>query len=293
MQAPGGFQPAQLQRLPQSSINVLRLDVVHPVISGNKWFKLRFYIEDALALGKTTLLSYGGAWSNHIIALAAAAKLHGMKCIGLIRGEHQHSVTIAAARDYGMQIYFLPRNAYSQQDIPSEVWAHNNKDDVYVIREGGYGITGARGAATMLDNLDLSSFDHIVAATGTGTMLAGLAARIASPQKLTGISVLKNNFSITSEINQLLPPEKQNTFTVLHQYHFEGYAKASAGLFDFMNSWYEKTGIPTDFVYTAKVFYALYDMLDQGILREDERVLIIHSGGLQGNASLPNGTLIF
>lgn len=292
MQAPEGFEPALPERLSQSNIDVLRLDRIHPVISGNKWFKLRFYIEEAMAAGKTTLLSYGGAWSNHIIALAAAAEMHGMKSIGLIRGDFR-GATLQAAREYGMQIYFLSRDAYRQQVIPTEVWAHNNEEDVYVIREGGYGITGARGASTMLDNLDLSSFDHIVAATGTGTMLAGLALRIALTQKLTGISVLKNNFSITSEINLLLPEEKQNTFTVLHQYHFGGYAKASPALFDFMNNWFMKTGIPTDFVYTAKVFYAVNDLLEQGILREEERVLVIHSGGLQGNASLPNGTLIF
>ncbi len=295
MQPGKEIRPAPIQQLKDGRTDVLRLDLVHPVVSGNKWFKLRFYLEEAIQSGKTCMMSFGGAWSNHIVALAAAASMHGLKSIGLVRGEKaaELSKTLQQAEAYGMRLFFLSRSSYREHDIPAEVWKAVKENEVYIIKEGGYGIKGAAGAATMLDALDLQQYDYILAATGTGTMLAGLATRISPSQKLIGISVLKNNFSITAEINELLPVEKQNAFNILHPYHFGGYARGRQQLFDFMNHWYDTTKIPTDFVYTAKLFYAYEDLAQTGFFPGNARILVIHSGGLQGNASLPNGTLIF
>ncbi|MGZ5255978.1 MAG: 1-aminocyclopropane-1-carboxylate deaminase/D-cysteine desulfhydrase, partial [Flavitalea sp.] len=199
MQPAPGFQQARIDHLNPGNIDVLRLDLVHPVISGNKWYKLRFYLEEALHSGKNSMMSFGGAWSNHIIALAAAAQMNGLKSIGLIRGEKpkELSMTLNEAIGYGMKLYFLSRSNYAENKIPEEVWDQIKEDDVYLVREGGYGLIGAAGAATILDEIDFQHYDYIMAATGTGTMLAGLALRMEPEQKLVGISVLKNNYSIT------------------------------------------------------------------------------------------------
>jgi 1-aminocyclopropane-1-carboxylate deaminase len=264
-------------------VDVLRLDKIHPVISGNKWFKLRYYIEDAKAQNKKTIVTFGGAWSNHIIATAAAGKLHGLKTIGIIRGEKplELSTTLQQAEEAGMKLVFVSREDYSKKIIPPG-------NEGYIINEGGYGNLGAEGASTILDHCP-NDFTHYCCAAGTGTMAAGLANRVS---KVVAVSVLKNNHSLEREIATLLR-DSAIAPAIIHDYHFDGYAKYQPELLQFMNDLYRHTGIPTDFVYTAKLFYAVRDLISKSFFPTGSRILLIHSGGLQGNLSLRKGTLMF
>jgi 1-aminocyclopropane-1-carboxylate deaminase len=278
-----------------TTVDVLRLDRIDPVVSGNKWFKLKEYLKEASGLGKTTILTFGGAFSNHIVATAAACAKYGFKSIGIIRGERpvELSHTLRDAQGFGMQLHFTSREAYRRKDIPAEALAIVPENEMYLVNEGGYGNKGMEGAKDILSFCDIEQYTHIMAAVGTGTMLAGLTEAAGDQQQVIGISVMKNNFSLQHEVEQLLPPAKHQQFTILHDYHFGGYAKHTPELLQFMNSWYTDTLIPSDFVYTAKVFYALNDMVQKNYFPQGSRVLVIHSGGLQGNRSLPKGTLIF
>lgn len=281
-------EPVPFYTTKGTTVDILRADLVHPVISGNKWFKLRFYIEEALQLGKTTILTFGGAYSNHIIAVAAACHVAGLRSVGVIRGEEPErlSHTLQQTKEYGMQLHFSSRTAYAAKDVsPSLI-----RSEIYTIPEGGYGAKGAAGAATLLDHID-HAYSHICCAVGTGTMMAGLlnAAKAAT---VIGISVLKNNYSQEQEVRDLLINRQQAVY-LLHDYHFGGYAKHTPALFEFMNRLYAQTGIPSDFVYTGKLFYAVQDLLQKDYFPAGSRLLLVHSGGLQGNDSLPKGTLMF
>lgn len=277
-----------------TTVDVLRLDQLHPIISGNKWFKLKKYIETAHRTGKSTLLTYGGAYSNHLVATAAAARMHGFKSIGIVRGERAENVshTLLEAESYGMQLFHTSRDEYRQKKIPHQVMQHFAEDELLIIGEGGYGIDGASGAAEIY-NIIGPDYTHIFTAVGTGTTAAGIISAAKGQQRVTGISVMKNNHSLATAIKALLPREHEREFALLHDYHFGGYARHTPELLTFMNHLFENTGIPTDFVYTGKIFYAVDSLVRKNLYGANDRLLIVHSGGLQGNRSLPNGTLIF
>jgi 1-aminocyclopropane-1-carboxylate deaminase len=271
-------------------VSVLRLDKIHPDISGNKWFKLRYYLEEAKALKKKNILTFGGAWSNHIIATASACQLNGFSATGIIRGEEpaELSPMLTLSREMGMNLIFISRDDYSKRKIPEQI----NKEDYYIISEGGYGIKGAYGAATIADFFKKENYSHICCAAGTGTMTAGLIMTSGNQNKIVAISVLKNNFEIEQQVKSLLPEEKIK-FDIFHDYHFGGYAKYNPELIQFMNEFYRQSSIPSDFVYTGKLFYGIHDLISKDHFPSGSKLLLIHSGGLPGNASLNKGTLIF
>ncbi len=271
-------------------VSVLRLDKIHPVISGNKWFKLRFYLDEAKQLQKKTIFTFGGAWSNHIVATAAACKAAGFNSVGIIRGEEAAdlSPTLLQANQSGMLLRFISREEYKEKKVPVEL----QNDEHYFIPEGGYGKKGAAGAATILDYCERKDFTHYCCAVGTGTMMAGLINGALPHQMIAGISILKNNFAQEEDV-KALSDNKERNFTIIHDYHFGGYAKYKPELIEFMNGSYQQTNIPSDFVYTGKLFYAVHDLTGKNFFPPGTRLLVIHSGGLQGNASLSKGTLIF
>ena len=279
--------PAYLEKDVQ--VDVLRIDKIHPVVSGNKWFKLRFYLEEARQQHKKTIVTFGGAWSNHILATAAACRLNNLNCIGIIRGEEPAtlSATLQEALQLGMQLVFISREAYKSKQLPASLM---NKDDCYIINEGGYGIAGAKGATTILEYHHKDNYTHICCAAGTGTMTAGLLM-YSCPADIISVSVLKNNFGLEKDIRQLTNECK--TPFIIHDYHFGGYAKYTSALFSFMNEFYKQTAIPSDFVYTGKLFFAVHDLINNHYFKQGSKLLVIHSGGLQGNRSLSKGTLIF
>jgi 1-aminocyclopropane-1-carboxylate deaminase len=276
-------------------MEVLRLDLIHPQVSGNKWFKLKEYLSDAVLHNKQILLTFGGAYSNHIAATAAAGREAGLLTIGIIRGEAPPSLshTLQQARADGMELFFVAREVYKAKQVPQEVWEKYPQSDVYVIGEGGYGLKGREGAQSILACCDRALYSHIIAACGTGTTLAGLVAAALPQQQVVGIPVLKNLGSLGEEINALLPLALHSRFTLMPDYHFGGYARQTPQLLGFMNQWYQSTAIPSDFVYTGKLFFAVDDLIRNGFFPPGSRLLVIHSGGLQGNLSLPKGTLIF
>ena len=276
------------------SVSVLRLDKIHPVISGNKWFKLQYYLKEARELHKKKIVTFGGAYSNHIVATAAACKMNGLASAGIIRGEEPMllSQTLLQAKEYGMQLHFISREDYREKKIPVEL----QNGDYYYIAEGGYGEKGAEGAAGIL-NYSKKDFTHCCCAVGTGTMMAGLIKSVSPDQKVIGISVLKNNhesdsYRIEKNAQSLISNEKKE-WQIFHDYHFGAYAKYKPELIQFMNEFYSKTNIPTDFVYTAKLFFAITDLVKNNFFPAGSKLLLIHSGGLQGNHSLRKGTLIY
>jgi len=271
---PLSIDNVNLQELDQHSVqmDVLRLDKIHPVISGNKWFKLKEYLSIAITEGRRRLVTFGGAWSNHILAAACAAHHAGLSSTGIIRGERpaNPSLTLRGAEEYGMQLEFISRSAYSQKNEPAFLADLTARcPDAIIVPEGGAGEPGIKGSMDILRQIDSSPYSHILCAVGTGTTYKGLMAAAAPGQEVIGISVLT-------------PP-----------YHFGGYARHTPALLDFMNSWYHSTGIPSDIVYTGKLFYAALDMIRKDLFPPGSRLLLIHSGGLQGNRSLPPGTLHF
>ena len=271
-------------------VDVLRLDKIHPLVSGNKWFKLRYHMEQAKIENKKTIVTFGGAWSNHILATAAACKINNLNSIGIIRGEEAAmlSPTLINAKELGMQLFFMNREEYRDRKIPGEL----EKGECYFIAEGGYGVKGAEGAASILDHCAKENYTHICCAAGTGTMTAGLIMSSFPSQQVISVSVLKNNLGLEENITQLLG-NNVNNFQIIHDYHFGGYAKFKPELIAFMNKFYMNTGIPSDFVYTGKLFFAVNDLIQNNFFPSSSKLLLVHSGGLQGNASLSKGTLIF
>lgn len=271
--------------------DMLRLDKIHPLVSGNKWFKLQYYLADAKRKKQTRIVTFGGAWSNHIIATAAACRLNDLSCTGIIRGEKPSALSdvLQQATGLGMELIFISREDFAAEKIPDEL----NKPGNCIIRQGGQGEAGVQGAADILNYAShKNTYTHICCSVGTGTMLAGLCRAANPEQQLIGISVMKNNFQLNDNVAQMAGANAAG-FTIHHEYHFGGYAKHQPLLFDFMNEWYKQTGIPLDYVYTGKLCFAIHNLTEKDFFPKGSRLLLIHSGGLTGNTSLKKGTLIF
>ena len=279
---------------PSQKVDLLRLDLLHPIVSGNKFYKLRYYIEIALEKEVSTVASFGGAFSNHIVALAFTAKEAGLKSIGYIRTNEDEAITpsLKEAKAYGMELVYLGRTDF-QSKKASILQLSEMNTDCYFIDEGGYGAIGAKGAATILTENDTAHYVYIVCAVGTGTMHAGIINAANPHQKIIGIPVLKNEGSIENEINALLLDKNSNSYTLLHQFHQGGYAKTNPTMIDFMNKLWDAEKIPTDIVYTSKLLFGVEQLIKENFFDKDASVLVIHSGGLQGNRSLREGTLKF
>ena len=273
--------------------DVLRLDLVDTLVSGNKWFKLKEYASDALSQKKSAIVTFGGAFSNHILATAAYCSKVGLKAVGIIRGEKPKSLsyTLRTAIELEMDLFFVTRERYRRKEGPGIVF--KKYPNYYLVNEGGYGLQGMKGARAILDFPGSEQYTHIVCAVGTGTTLAGLVEASQEHQRVIGISSLKDNLGLLTAINVLLSPSNKNRFQLLHDFHCGGYAKYNSALIQFMNGWYSLTNIPSDFVYTAKTFYAFTQLTKQDFFSAGSQVLLVHTGGLQGNSSLKNGTLIF
>jgi 1-aminocyclopropane-1-carboxylate deaminase len=274
-------------------VDLLRLDLLHPIVSGNKFYKLRYYIEFALSKGVSTVASFGGPYSNHIVALAYTAKEAGLKSIGYIRTNADEPMTpsLKEAKAYGMELVYLGRTDF-QTKKAAILESSTSNTDCYLIDEGGYGTIGAKGAATILTENDTAHYDYMICAVGTGTMLAGIINAADAHQKIIGIPVLKNEGSIDAEINGLLE-DKNRPYTLQHQFHQGGYAKTNPTMIDFMNRLWDAEKIPTDIVYTSKLLFGVEQLIKENYFEKAATILVIHSGGLQGNRSLPEGSLKF
>jgi len=279
----------------RNTLDVLRLDKIHPIISGNKWFKLKYSLQQALSQNKKSLVTFGGAYSNHILAAACLCREIGLPSIGVIRGEQPRelSCTLMAAKDQGMEIEFISRNAFANKD---HLYAsiQNKYGQSYLVEEGGRNENGILGAEEILKLRQLEKYKYICCSIGTGTMMAGIIRASMPNQQVIGLSSLK----ITKDENELTAFLQANTnrrknYNLIFDYHFGGYAKHSKELLHFMNDFFTRTSIPTDFVYTGKLFYGITELVNKSYFEPGSTILVIHSGGLQGNCSLKAGALLF
>ncbi|MBS1497512.1 MAG: pyridoxal-phosphate dependent enzyme [Bacteroidetes bacterium] len=275
---------------------VARLDKIHPIVSGNKLFKLHYFLQDALQSTHKTILTFGGAYSNHLVATAFACKAYQLNCIGIVRGEKPQalSATLQQCIKLGMQLHFISREEYKNNEAESFTTDLKNKFGHFIlIPEGGFSTQGAAGAAKIMDLLHHCNATHIATATGTATTLAGLLMAANNKQQIISIPVIKNMTDIESRIKILTGKNQFNNLKILGDYHFGGYAKKNTELINFINSFYKKYTIPTDFVYTAKMMFGIMDQISKNYFPAESTIVCLHTGGLQGNHSLPSGTLIF
>ncbi len=269
-------------------LDVLRLDQLHPVVSGNKYFKLKYPVAHAVATRAPGIISFGGAYSNHLVALAKYCADSGLHSVGYVRGEPaaSPSLSLKDAISYGMTVQYLPRFQYANKEsLYHEL--RTRYPGYLIVPEGGRSEEGARGAAEIAALTDYSSYDIIAAAVGTGTMLAGLLRAAGADQRVLGISSLKlqPGNDVEAFIKNMVPSKQ---FEMNYDFHFGGYAKTNDRLIDFMNECWELYHLPLDFVYTAKLMIGLEQLVSNDYFPPGTSILAIHSGGLQGNRSLAN-----
>ncbi len=267
---------------------ILREDQRHTCISGNKWWKLKYNLAAARRQGCQTLLTFGGAYSNHIYATAAAGKEFGFQTIGIIRGEAHVPLnsTLTFATQQGMRLRYLDRTSYQHKEDEAVLSKLRHKfGEFYLIPEGGTNTLAVQGCDEMVK--ELPDFDVVGCSCGTGGTLAGIAAGLPDHTSILGFSALKNGEFLKEEINGLTRQyhnQIHTNFSIITDYHFGGYAKANAALIHFMNEFRTQTGIVLDPVYTGKMLYGLTDLIKKDFFEENTSVLAIHTGGLQGIA---------
>ena len=276
------YSPVQkITFAPFNNLSVKRDDLIDPYISGNKWRKLKYVLAKAEEEKKTHLVTFGGAYSNHLVATAAAASRSGLKSTAFVRGEEVQNEMLLLCSLFGMKLIFTDRESYrDKHKLFQQHFANDHQ--AYFIDEGGASPEATIGCAEIIGELT-ETYDHIFCAAGTGTTASGLLKGIQQHQlntKLHIIPVLKGGSFIEDEIVQHTPLSDHLNLHL--NYHFGGYAKTTPELISFIKTFTSKTGLLLDPVYTAKMFYAIFDLQKQGIIGKDEKILAIHTGGLMG-----------
>jgi len=284
------FHPSTLDKISdpvleaqQIELWIKRDDQLHPIISGNKWRKLKFILNHALELGSDTLISMGGFYSNHLHALAYAGKELGLKTIGLVRGEQPQdlSPTLEDCRNWGMELRFVSRSDYRRLrqyresfDLPGI------SPGQYWLPEGGAQSLALQGVAELVEEIDIP-FDVLCLPCGTGTTLAGCIAALDGAKTALGFAALKNADFLTRDVERLLPKPYTN-WQINQNYHCGGFAKTTPELLEFIRTFELIQRIPLEPVYTGKMLYGLYDMIAKGEFTPGLRIIAVHTGGLQG-----------
>ncbi len=272
---------------PTISLFIKREDLIHPHISGNKFRKLKYNLAQAKKENKDTLLTFGGAFSNHILAVAAAGKEYGFETIGIIRGEElkdkiDENPTLRKAREFGMILDFVSREVYRDKQDSGFIEAlHNKHGDFYVIPEGGTNDLAVKGCEEILTKDD-AKFDFICCSVGTGGTISGLINCSKSGQQVLGFPALKGSF-LTEDICRFVA---NPNWELIDDYHFGGYGKVSEQLIQFINQFYRDYKIPLDPIYTGKMVFGVLDLIDKNYFPDNSKILIIHTGGLQGIAGM-------
>lgn len=267
---------------------IKREDEIHPFISGNKYRKLKYNLEQAEKKGADTLLSYGGAYSNHISALSYAGRLHGFKTIGIIRGEElgkdlkvtlQSNPTLKFASEQGMRFKFISRSAYRKKDEPLfKRQLAKEFGDVFEVPEGGTNSLAVLGCEEILTEDD-RKFDFICVSVGTGGTISGIINASSPKQHILGFQSLKGDFLKKIIIQYTM---NHKNWSLNNEYHFGGYAKINKKLISFINEFYQQTNIPLDPVYTGKMMFGITDLVKKDFFERNMSILAIHTGGLQG-----------
>jgi 1-aminocyclopropane-1-carboxylate deaminase len=265
------------------SVHIKREDLIHPFISGNKFRKLKYNLLQAKEENQETVLTFGGAFSNHIAAVAFAGKEKGFKTIGIIRGEELESKilenpTLSFAQSCGMQLEFVSREEYRLKS--ESTFLENLKTkfgNFYLIPEGGTNELAIKGCEEILTEGD-AKFDYICCSIGTGGTISGIINSVLSHQKVLGFPALKGDF-LKDEIRNFVQNENWELIT---EYHFGGYGKVNSILIEFINQFYAETQIPLDPIYTGKMVYGVIDLIKNNYFPVQSKILLIHTGGIQG-----------
>jgi 1-aminocyclopropane-1-carboxylate deaminase len=266
---------------------IKREDLLHPIISGNKFRKLKYNLAEAKRLGYKKLLTFGGAFSNHIVAVAGAGKEFGFETIGIIRGEEleekiNENPSLAVSQQFGMKFAFVSRDAYSLKDTPEFLEEMQSKfGDFYLLPEGGTNELAIKGCEEILSELD-SEFSYVCTSVGTGGTVSGIINGAASHQNIIGFSSLKGDF-LQKDIAKFA--NKKN-WSVNCEYHFGGYGKVTNELIEFINSFYIQYEVPLDPIYTGKMMFGILDLIQNDFFPPNSKILAIHTGGLQGIAGM-------
>lgn len=267
---------------------IKRDDLLHPVISGNKWRKLKYILDHALNNGYHTLVSMGGPWSNHLHALAYAGKSLGLNTRACVRGDKPEvfSPTLLDIQRWGMQLEFVSRQRYRQlrqyrlyDSLPGL------QAGEYWLPEGGASHLALQGIREIVTELTLQ-YDILLVSCGTGTTLAGLVAASPMNTQVLGIAALKGAGFLNDEIKRLVPAECQTPWRIELDYHGGGFARVTPDIQQFMHQFEDRHAIPLDRVYNGKMLYAFYQLLQQGAFKRGQRIIAIHTGGLQGNRAI-------
>lgn len=305
------MQHQQLPPIPMQQVNVdfleekniqlfvLREDLIHPTISGNKWRKLIYNLQEAKSDGKNQLLTFGGAYSNHIAATAAAGKQFGFKTIGIIRGEEHLplNLTLQLAVDNGMELKYISRSLYKEEKYNTSFLQEMKAEfgDFYLIPEGGSNAFAVKGCTEILKNINID-YDVICCACGTGGTIAGIIAAADSIKEIIGFPALKGGEFLKNDIQQLLANYQlqfdikinSSKWSLITDYHFGGYAKTNTELIDFVNDFYQKQSIPLDLIYTGKMLYGILHLAKTSSKFNGKKIVAVHTGGLQGNKGFTN-----
>lgn len=282
IQALDGFVPDGVL----AKVSMLRLDTMHPLISGNKWYKLKYNIVIAKSKKAPSIVTFGGAYSNHLIATAAAAMNAGIPSVGIVRGlqdEDNLNSVLCQCKEMGMELYFVSREAYSLRDqdifLDDVDYRYPNS---YVIPEGGANIAGQIGAGEIA-MLIPEEYTHILLSVGSGTTFIGLRNTLPAFQHLYGFVPMKNGSYLHKEVSTSLYPMQNKNWQLTDRFHFGGFGKTTGEIQEFMPQFESKYGFQLDRVYTAKMMLGLQEMLAEGAFPENAEILCIHTGGLTGN----------
>ena len=264
-----------------------RDDLLHPIISGNKLRKLKYNLQRAKKEKYTKLLTFGGAYSNHILAVACAGHEHGFETIGIIRGEElqnqwKDNPTLKRAFAYGMQLDFVSREEYREKNTKRFVEVLQTKyENPMILPEGGTNALAVKGCMEILTEED-ASFDHVCCAVGTGGTISGVINASEQHQTVLGFPALKGDF-LKADIATFV---KRDNWNLISDYHFGGYGKVNEVLVNFINTFKKETDIPLDPVYTGKMMFGIVDLIQKGHFQKGSKILAIHTGGLQGNIGM-------
>lgn len=289
IQKPTAIQELKSELLQQKQIRlfVKREDEIDSVISGNKFRKLKYNFIKAKESGITKILSFGGAYSNHIHALAYAGNRYGLKTIGIIRGERIEPLnpTLKDAEDFGMQMVFVNRETYRSKNMDSFLNdLRKQYGDIYIVPEGGSNVLAVQGCTEIIEELN-EEFDYICCSCGTGGTLAGIICGLAGVKNVLGFPALKGGEFLKKDIGRLIfeySDKEFNNWELIPNYHFRGYAKFDWDLISFINDFKSEFGIPLDPVYTGKMMFGVFDLLRRDFFSKGTKILAIHTGGLQG-----------
>lgn len=265
------------------SLFIKREDKTHPEVSGNKFRKLKYNIQYAVNQGFKQLLTFGGAYSNHLVATAKAGQIFGIKTIGVVRGDEvlkswRENPSLLLANQFGMEFYFTDRQSFREKNSEEFISKLKQKfGDFYLVPEGGTNELAIRGTEEILTSEDVD-FQVITLAVGTGGTIAGVINSSAENQKILGFPALQGDF-LKNEISKYT--KKQN-WELITDYNLGGYAKINSNYIDFLNDFYKKTNIPLDPIYTGKMIYGLFDLIEKDFFAPKTKILAIHTGGLQG-----------